>query len=94
MERFIKYLNEEFEQAPLVPLAMKWLKNKFGENNEFVHKPNLSPGSNKQFDVSIEGKTFTITGRKHKTETENPKDTIIFKIEADEDEEVKDDEEF
>ena len=93
MKRFIKYLNEEFDQTPLAPLAIKWLKNKFGDNNEFIHKPNLSDGANKRFDASIEGKTFTITGRKHKTKLEDSGDTIIFKIEPDE-QELENDDEF
>ncbi len=86
---------EAFDQTPLVPLAMKWLKKKFGDKHEFIHKPKLSDGSNKKFDVSEGGKTFTIVGRKHKTEIENPKDTVIFRIEPDEDPEVKgEDDEF
>ena len=83
MERFIKYLSEEFDQAPLVPLAMKWLKNKFVSSQntmEFIHKPNLNDDGNKKYDVSVDGKHFSIVGRKHETEYSNPVNSIIFKI--------------
>jgi hypothetical protein len=95
MKKFRDYLTEEFNQNEYKPAALKWLNNRFGSENEFIHKPNLTDsGGNKYFDVSIDGKTFTIVGRKHESETENPKNTIIFKITPDEDEEVKDDKEF
>ena len=87
-------VEEEFDQTEYLPAAMKWLKAKFGDRHEFVHKPRLTDANLKYFDVSEDGKTFTIAGRKHKTEMTNPKDTVIFKIIPDEDPEEKDDEEF
>jgi hypothetical protein len=74
----------EFNQEAFVSSAMKWLKDKFGEKYEFIHKPKLSNGNNKYFNASQDGKQFTIVARKHNTEYTNPKDTIIFKIEPDE----------
>jgi hypothetical protein len=74
----------EFDQNVFSASAIKWLKDKFGEKYEFIHKPNLSDGDNKHFNASQDGKQFTIIARKHNTEYTNPKDTIIFKIEPDE----------
>ena len=83
-------IQEEFDQGPLVKLATDWLKNKYpADEYEFVHKPLLKDGM-KTFHVSTGGKTFVIQAKKADTEYENPVNTILFKIESDEEEENED----
>ena len=91
MERFIKYLNEEFNQEELVPLALKWLKNKFPEAEygfSFEHKPNLT-NDTKTYSVTIDGKCFDIVGRIFDANgdgKESEGDVVQFKIVASEEE--------
>ena len=81
-------VTEKFDQKPLVPLAMKWLKQKFGEEFEFKHKPNLSE-IGKTYFASIDGKEFGIAGKRYDTTGDGEPDTVLFKILPDEDEEEK-----
>jgi len=77
-----------FDQKPLVPLAMKWLKKKFGDEFEFKHKANLSE-IGKTYYASIDGKEFGIAGKKYDTTGDGDADTVLFKILPDEEEDQK-----
>ena len=77
--KFKDYLSEEFEQKDLKASAEKWLKQKFGDEYEFVHKPNLTDGD-KTYHCSIDGKQFSISGRKYDTDGDGSPDTVGYKI--------------
>jgi len=92
MERFIKYLSEEFDQTKLVPVALKWLKNKFPEDEfgfKFEHKPNLT-NDTKTYSVHQDGHSFDIVGRIFDANgdgKESEGDVVQFKIVSSEEEE-------
>ncbi len=79
---------KDFDVKKLVPLAMKWLKSKFGDEFEFKHKQNLSE-IGKTYYASIDGKEFGIAGKKFDTTGDGEADTVLFKILPDEEEEEK-----
>ena len=85
MTRFIKYLNEDFDQKELVPLALKWLKNKFPTEEfgfTFAHTPNLT-AETKIYSVTVNGKCFDIAGRIFDANgdgEESKGDVVQFKI--------------
>jgi len=84
--KFKNYLTEvAFDQSKYVASAEKWLKGKFKDQYEFVHKPLLSD-SDKTYYVSVDGKHFGIAGKKFDTTGDDELDTICYKIIADEDE--------
>jgi len=87
--RFTTYLNEAFDQTPLVPLAKKWLAQKFPfEQHGYVFKHNAKLlDTTKSYDVSISGKEFTIAGRLYDTNSDGAKDTVVFRINPSEEEE-------
>jgi len=74
----------------LVPLAMQWLKAKFGDNYEFKHKQQLSE-IGKTYYAAVNGEEFGISGKKYDTTGDGKPDTVLFKIiptETPEDEEI------
>jgi len=81
-------LSKDFDAKKLVPLAMKWLKSKFGDEFSFKHKQNLSEVGKTYF-ASIDGKEFGIAGKKFDTTGDGEADTVLFKILPDEEEEEK-----
>jgi len=70
---------EEFNQEDYKPQALKWLKNKFGDKFEFIHKPNLS-NADKTYHCSEDQKQFSIAGRKYDTNGDDRPDTVAYKI--------------
>ena len=93
--RFKTFL-ESFDQTPLVPLAMKWMKNKWPEdkfNYTFKHNPKLSNPS-KSFYVSVDGKEFEIAGKLFDTSGDGEKDTVVFRINPAEEDEPEEDKGF
>jgi len=85
-----KKIHEKFEQAALVPDAIKWLKQKFGDELEFKHSPGLS-NPTKSYDCSINGKEFTISGRMYDSNGDGVKNVVLFKIEPPEEEQEEED---
>ena len=81
-----KQKKSSFDPEPLVPLAMKWLKKKFGDEFVFKHKQNLSE-IGKTYYASIDGKEFGISGKLFDTNQDGSGDTVLFKIDPMEDEE-------
>ena len=85
MERFKKYLTEEFDQKALLPLAMKWLEKKFPKEEfgfTFRHTPNVT-NITKTYSVSQDGKEFDIEGRifdANNSGEEDAGDVVQFKI--------------
>ena len=85
MERFTKYLNEEFDQTALVPLAMKWLEKKFPKEEfgyTFKHTANVT-NTTKTYSVHIDDKEFDIEGRifdANNSGEEDAGDVVQFKI--------------
>jgi hypothetical protein len=81
-------VNEAFDQTPLVPLALKWLKQKFPFDTHgyvFKHNPKLLEPT-KSYDISIENKEFVIAGRLFDTNSDGTKDTVVFRINPSEEE--------
>ena len=76
---FKHYINEEFNQEEFVKAAAEWLKGKFGDSYEFIHKPNLND-PDKTYYASIYGKHFGITGKRFDTNGDGNVDTILYKI--------------
>jgi len=81
-----KKTSKSFDAKSLVPLAMKWLKAKFGDEFIFKHKQNLTE-IGKTYYASIDGKEFGIAGKKFDTDGDGDPDTVLFKILPDEEEE-------
>ena len=79
-----------FLESDYIDSALKWLKNKFGDKYNFKHSPSLN-NIDKSYAVSIDGKEFTIVGKKYDTNGDGEKDTVLFKIIIDEE---KDQNEF
>jgi hypothetical protein len=81
----------EFDQTKYVPLAMKWLKNKFGDDFNFKHNAKLSE-IGRSYHVSVDDKEFIISGKAFDTTDDGKPDTVVFKIEpieAEEEEEIE-----
>jgi len=93
-ELFVESLTEEFDQEPLVPLAMEWLEKKFqGKKYKFIHRPRLD-NTTKTYSVSIKDNHFEIAGRIMDTNSNGIEDTVLFKIrDVDLPEEPKEEEE-
>ena len=85
MERFKRYLVEEFDQKALLPYAIKWLEKKFPKEEfgyTFKHVENVT-NITKTYSVSIEGKEFDIEGRifdANNSGEEDAGDVVQFKI--------------
>lgn len=91
--RFKSYLTEEeeaknpdsFDPLKLVPLAMKWLKMKFPEDDfgfEFKYMANVT-NATKTYSVAVDGKEFDIEGRifdKNGSGKEDAGDVVQFRI--------------
>ena len=82
---YTTFLVEAFDQTKYVSAAEKWLKAKFKDKYEFVHKANLADPT-KTYYVSVDGKHFGISGKKFDTTGDDELDTICYKIIPDEDE--------
>jgi hypothetical protein len=83
-----------FDQKPFVPLAMKWLDQKFPQKAfgyTFKHNPKLEVPDMKSYNVSVDGKEFIIVGKAFDTNSDGTKDTVLFKITAVEHEEEQED---
>ena len=83
----MKFTNifEEFDQKKLLPLALKWLKMKFPEDEygfKFKHVPKLKDAT-KTYNVTVDGKEFDIAGRifdKNGSGKEDEGDVVQFMI--------------
>ena len=93
MKTFIELFEEaeEFDQKKLLPLAMKWLKTKFPEDEygfTFKHTPNVT-NTTKTYSVTVDGKEFDIEGRifdMNGNDKEDKGDVVQFKINPTEEE--------
>ncbi len=74
---FKEYIKED--QNEYLPSALKWLKSKFGDKYTFKHTPKLND-IDKTYSASIDGKEFTIAGKKYDTDSDGKIDTVAFKI--------------
>ncbi len=88
-----KELFEEFDQEKLKSSAEKWLRQKFGDEYEFVFTPKLKDGD-KTYHASINGKQFSITGRKYDTDGDGIADSVAYKIEDSNEEEPEKESDF
>ena len=70
---------QSFDQSKLKAKALKWLKAKWEDQYEFIHKPNLAD-ADKTFHVSQEGEQFSIAGRKYDSNGDGEKNAVAFKI--------------
>jgi len=70
--------NQSFDQKPYIQSAIKWLKQKYGAQWNFVHSPKLDD-PNKTITVSIDNKHFNIAGKRAETPGADT-DVILFKI--------------
>ena len=70
---------QAFDQSKLKSAALKWLKAKWEDNYEFIHKPNLMD-ADKTFHVSQDGEQFSIAGRKYDSNGDGEKNAVAFKI--------------
>ncbi len=77
-----------FNQNEYKAAAEKWLKNKFGDKFDFIHKENLSD-ADKTYHCSEGGKQFSIAGRKYDTSGDDKADTVAYKILPAEEEDEK-----
>ena len=80
--KFNEYITEEFDQQEYLKDAIEWLNKKFeGKGYDFVHKPFLV-NDTKTYNVSINGKYFDIVGRLMDTDSNGEADTVLFRIDA------------
>ena len=68
-----------FDQTKLKSKALKWLKAKWTDSYDFIHKPNLTDGD-KTFHVSQDGEQFSIVGRRYDSNGDGEKNSVAFKI--------------
>ena len=70
------------EQKKLLPLALKWLKNRFGDGFNFKHNPKLNVPNMKSYNVSVDNKEFILSGRGFDTSEDGKVDTVLFRIDT------------
>ena len=83
--KFKDLFEAEDKMVKYVPLAKKWLEQKFPQKTygyKFEYNPKLDVPDMKEYNAYIDGKGFIIRGRAFDTNSNGTKDTVIFRIDS------------